>query len=58
MKATCDFCGEKKEVVRTQYGTTRYTRLICKECIDYVNNYHLSLDGKAVLKDDGDFMEV
>lgn len=29
----CDFCGEKKEVKRTHYGTTfGYVRLICSDC--------------------------
>lgn len=29
----CDFCGEKKEVKRTHYGTSfEYVRLICNDC--------------------------
>lgn len=29
----CDFCGEKKEVKRTHYGTSfGYVRLICNDC--------------------------
>lgn len=30
--AICDFCGHSKEVIRTNYGTSHYVRLICSEC--------------------------
>ena len=57
MKHTCDFCGNKKEVVTTKYGSTRYTRLVCKDCIARINAYHLLADGKCVLKNNGEFEE-
>lgn len=33
----CDYCGTVTKVAHTHYGTTHYTRLICKECHDYAN---------------------
>ena len=55
---TCDFCGRESDtVVNTHYGTTHYNRLICKECIDRVNAYHIAMDGKPCLKHDGSYIE-
>lgn len=28
----CDFCGNSDEVIRTNYGSSHYVRLICKKC--------------------------
>lgn len=28
----CDFCGASGQVIRTDYGTSHYVRLICEEC--------------------------
>lgn len=51
MKAECDFCGEKKEVIRTNYGTTHYVRLMCENCkkkIEKRNNFKVkNLDDKS-----------
>lgn len=53
MKHKCDFCNEVKNVVHTSYGTTKYTRLICKDCIDRINAYHVLIGQGCVLKNDG-----
>lgn len=57
MKNYCDYCGEKKEVVGTSYGTTHYRRLICQDCIKEVNSYAIAERGKAILNTDGTFIE-
>jgi len=41
----CDFCGEKKPTAITQYGTSHYNRVICKECTDKINAEHKAIDG-------------
>ena len=46
MKARCDFCGiVKNNVVVTHYGTTNYNRLICKDCINDINQHHREVLG-------------
>ena len=57
MTARCDYCGDKKNVVVTKYGTTNYRRLICRECIRRINTYHRTVDGVEVLNEDGTFKE-
>lgn len=53
----CDFCGEEGDtVVSTKYGTSNYNRLICKKCIDRINDYHKCMDGwEKTLNDDGSY---
>ena len=36
----CDFCGRKTWVGVTQFGTTHYNRLICKECAEEIIDYN------------------
>lgn len=57
MKHYCDYCGEKKEVVTTSYGTTHYHRFICQDCIKAVNDFSIAERGRAVLNTDGTFVE-
>ena len=35
----CDWCG-KKPTASTHFGTTHYTRFICEECYNEINEYH------------------
>lgn len=39
-RAECDWCGEKKLVGVTHYGTSHYNRLICKECAEEIKDYN------------------
>lgn len=36
----CDWCGRKCEVSITHYGTSWYTRLICRDCANNVIERH------------------
>lgn len=36
----CDWCGEKKLVGITHYGTTHYNRLICADCAKIIEKYN------------------
>ena len=36
----CDFCGRKKWVGITQFGSTHYNRLICKDCAEEAIDYY------------------
>lgn len=36
----CDFCGRKTWVGVTNFGTTHYNRLICKECAEEIIDYN------------------
>lgn len=38
-RAECDWCGKKKLVGVTHYGTSHYNRLICKECAEEIKDY-------------------
>ncbi len=58
IKMHCDFCGEVKECVHTHYGSTNYTRIICKDCIDAINKEEESTGGTKVLNDDGSFFKL
>ena len=40
----CDWCGVKKPVRITTYGTTHYNRVICKECEEYI----VKIDGGPI----------
>ena len=58
MTGRCDFCGEEfLEVVRTNYGSTNYTRLICQDCIKAANDYAKVWGKGKVLNEDGTFVE-
>lgn len=42
----CDFCGKKKEVFRTHYGSGfKYVRLMCSDCEKRINETHKTVDG-------------
>lgn len=56
MRAKCDFCNEiKNDISTTKYGTTNYTRLICQDCIQWVNQHDKSMFGHETLNEDGSF---
>ena len=46
--AKCDWCGKRDIVAVTQYGTSRYNRLICSDCASETEAWHKNLDGTTL----------
>lgn len=41
MKKNCDFCGNKREVFTTHFGSGfGYTRFMCNECKDHIEKQY------------------
>lgn len=43
-KLECDWC-DRQATHYTTYGTTHYTRVICSECIERLNDYRNNTNG-------------